>query len=318
MSVFAQLQPFILNDDHERLLERLFEWSSEGSSAADREAHAQRTFFAGTFGYKCAPPKATPDQVFLSTKFLSLFFLIDDASASEMDGIVAILEGTAVSEPSPAIAQFQRYWHDLIESLSRVNPRTDAFEHALERICTAMQREKHTPQTTWTHGSLISIRKVVVGIPAFTECWRTILGIVLTPEVNAGLEEQRILDITCETACLVNDLASFDRDVEDMEADASVSDPNLVVQRMLELGRGEGVRDEAIDLEIERYNELIGAFLQAKHALRAKFSADEDLARYLGILENAIRGDLETSLLLVPMRYPGGESRLEQLRRLPS
>ena len=314
----SNFDPFMLDERHAAFIRRLFEWSTSCSESADLREHAKRSFLAGTFGWMCAPRSATEDQVFVSTKFLVLFFLIDDAPSDLMNEFIDAMRGTEATStrgaPSPQRAEFQRYYDDLIASIHARNHDTAEFEEALQNICLAMQEEKQADRSTWSFDQSLRNRKLVVGITCFTECWRAIRGNAFTPEVRQLIDDSGILDITCEQACVVNDLASFNRDADDLMNDPENVDPNLVLSRMHELG---GDRDAALSDGVRWYNSKIEQFHRAEQALLSSAQGkDPALRDYLESLHCAIVGDLATSKHLGPMRYANPEQLLARLSML--
>lgn len=310
----APFSPYLLEDPrHGALLPRLLGWSMECSADPDQKQLAKRAFLASTFGVACAPRSASVDEVFISTKFLMLFFLIDDAPASVLDELVGAL-GTAPTTAPPGLqAECLAYHASLVSDLRACSDTTEGFEHALRDIVGAMQREKQQRASEWSFEQLLAIRKVVIGIPAFSECWRAIRGLSFTPAVQTALRQSRVLDITCETACIINDLASLVRDEQMMATNPEHADPNLVLVRM----RDSGDRHAAIDGAVEWYNRRVHEFHRAERSLLGgEHGADPSLAGYLEVLRCAITGDLATSKRLAPLRYEGSLELLDRLVRL--
>ncbi|MFV8751802.1 terpene synthase family protein [Nannocystaceae bacterium ST9] len=314
LATFEPFEPFMLDDAHRDLAGRVLAWSLHCSQAADVTEHAGRTFFASTFGTLCAPRSATREELRISIEFLMIFFQIDDAPSAIMNEIyLPYLEGNGRSESSPAAREFQCYHDSLMSHFDPSRGETVEFREALRDICRAMCIEKSADQQAWTEAELLRIRKVIVGIPAFSACWRAIRRIRFSPAIADALGEHAVLDVTCEIACLVNDIASFDRDAKMAATDAANVDPNLVVFRMRTLGD----REAALESAIAWYNSKVEQFHRAEQALlQGEHGRDPALRGYLEILHCAIVGDLATSKHLVPLRYEGSAAALDRLVKL--
>jgi hypothetical protein len=310
----AAFEEFMLDDAHRALARRIFAWSLSCSQDPDVREHAARSFFASTFGSLCAPRSASAEQVDISIKFLMIFFQIDDAPSSTMDELyLPYLEGWGTSATTGVAYEFQHYHDSLMSHFDPDRSETHDFRAALRDICRAMQMEKAADRQAWSEEEMLRIRKVIVGIPAFSACWRAIRRISLSPEIMAALRETDPLDITCEAACLVNDIASFDRDEQTARTDPANVDPNLVVLRMRTLGD----REAALESAIRWYNAKVGDFHRAETSLlQGEHGRDPALQAYLEILHCAIAGDLTTSKWLVPLRYEGSAAALSQLVKL--
>lgn len=310
---FARFDALMLDTRHRALAQRLFSWSIERSRDPDVGEHAKRAFLASTFGQSCAPRDASLEEIFLSTKFLMIFFLIDDAPSSVMDEFASQLAAEPPASPLDHHVEFLGYYRDLMSNLRDMGRDTRSLEHALQDIFLAMREEKRTIAHEWTFEKLLCIRKVVIGIPAFSECWRAIRKLSFTPAVQASASQSRVLDITCEIACIVNDIASFGRDEQMMLSDPEHADPNLALLRMRELGD----RRLAVEEAIEWYNRKVNEFREVERSLLATVhGSDPSMRGYLDILRCAIVGDLATSKHLAPLRYEGSREALDRLVRL--
>lgn len=304
---------FFIDDTHRRLAYRVLAWSLECSRDPNVEEHAGRAFFATTFGLLCAPRSARSEELFVSIKFLMIFFQIDDAPSSVMNEIVAPVSRREAGNDCGAAYDFQNCYVSLMSHFDGGRQEVKDFQSALRRICSSMQMEKSADKDAWSEQEMLEIRKVVVGIPAFSECWRAILGLVFAPPIESALKIHAPLDITCEIACLVNDIASFDRDEQTSRTDPANVDPNLVLLRMRKLGS----REAALESGIQWYNRKVEEFRLAEQALlTGEHGHDPALRSYLEILHCAIVGDLATSKHLVPMRYEGSAPALARLLKL--
>ena len=210
-----------------------------------------------------------------------------------------------------AEGEFDQYYESLMATLLRVGHDVAGFRKSLMDLCVAVLHEKKSDKEDWTEEEMLGVRKVICGIPAFAECWRSIRGIGFSSEV--ALATKNVLDITCELASLVNDIASFDRDEKTMQIDRQEADANLVLLRMRSLG----TREAALESGIQWYNRKVEEFHLAEQALlTGEHGHDPALRSYLEILHCAIVGDLATSKHLVPMRYEGSAPALARLVKL--
>jgi hypothetical protein len=334
--VFPQrLDQLFIDVEHRVLAERLLNWARSHSSAPQDGEHVCRAFYASTFGYLCAPRSATHEQIFVSLKFLTIFFLVDDLVAERMSGIALQLMEHMHAEPG---SDFARYYIDLMSDLARMGRATEMFDRALRDMIVANEREKTASFSVHDEDEVLALRKVVVGIPAYIACWAAIRGVSLLAE-RPRLAKQlgQLLDITCELACLVNDIASLARDAEGLLlAQPGLVDLNLVLllmqkaepeayarlkpvaetERSAELAKFLArARETALPASIARYNAKVWEFYSVERELHAA-SSSPAVRAYLESLHCAIVGDLRSSKHLVSLRYPEALTELDKLHSL--
>lgn len=302
----ARYAPLMVSDYHQALAHRALVWSLQRTGAVDLDRQAKEAFLSSAFEIFCAPPAATPEENFLSMKFLLVFFRADDAPATLLDEFVPWMDG----ERECATEALRTYYQELSRDFEAMGRDARGFHDALRGMCASMQIEKRADKATMSEAEYRRLRTHTVAVPAYTECWRVIRGISFSPELGAALSRSRLRDRAAEIVYLVNDIGSLDRDEEVAREDPGNVDPNFVLLRMRALGD----RDAALAEVIERENRLIAEFRQAEQGLlQSEHGADPALRAYLEILRSTINGNLATTKHLGPMRYPAAASALARV-----
>lgn len=241
-----------------------------------------------------------------------VFFLADDANAAGIVDMSRVLSGGPAQTSEGDT--FLRYYRSLMDSFDARRPEVQEFDQTLHRFLATVLVEKTTAKELWTLEDFLAIRKIVVGIPAFSDCWRALRGISFSDQTRRAVHESSILDITCELAGLVNDIASFDRDADAVRAGDPNADPNLVVFMMRQRSR-----EAALEHAIRWYNHKVEEFHRIEQTLLAgPCGRDQTLRDYVEVLHRAIVGDLATSKHLGPLRYEGSRHSLDRLLMLDS
>ena len=296
----------MVGEHHHALTHRTLAWALERTGSLDTERHAKEAFLSSTFEVFCAPPDATPDENFVSMKFLLVFFRADDAKPSVLDEFVPHMDGNGAIAPG----ELSTYYDELLMDFRELNRDTRGFRSALRSMCTSMQLEKRADKTEMKESEYRQLRKHIVGVPAYTECWRTIRGVSFSPGLEAAVRQARLQELAAEIVYLVNDIGSLERDEATAQDDPDNVDPNFVLLRMRALGCRDAALTEVVQLENQRiadFQRLERLLLQSEHG------SDPALCAYLEILRSTINGNLATMKHLVPMRYPSAGNVLEQI-----
>jgi hypothetical protein len=305
-ALLSPYEPLIISERHRTLTQHTLDLFARYSSAADLKDRVASAFLSSTFEVFCAPPAATIEESILSIKFLLVFFIADDAPTGVLDAFIADMERPG-RDASGALA---RCYQDLTQDFNAARCDTDRFSTALRIMCISMLKEKRADKTVMTEDEFRQLRKNSVGVPSYTECWRTIRGLAPSPSLDAALLESNLLDIACELAYISNDIGSLERDEARALIDPMGVDPNLVLLRARALGN----RTEALDQLIELHNTRVAEFQEReRRLLGSEHGMDPALLGYLDILRATVNGNLATTRHLVPMRYEGALSRTARL-----
>jgi hypothetical protein len=312
-NALSRFDSLMVDERHRVLARRALEQSARWATTPDHSEHAKQAFLASTFEVFCEPPLATLEESVLSIEFLLIVFKTDDASPVVLDELIPHLSTSQGSVPANAPGELYARYDELMKSFRRMDRDATSFRDALRSMCVSMQIEKRADKVTMTEEEFHQLRKEVIAVRAFAECWRTIRGVSFSPGLSAALRSSAILDTAAELAYLANDLGSLDRDEQTARTDPQSVDPNFVLLRMRTLGNREAAISEAIAL----HNAKIADFRRAEAQLLAsEHGAEPALRGYLEILRCTVNGNLATTKYLVPMRYEGAGEPLSRLEVL--
>ena len=127
--------PFMTSDYHHELTRRTLAWSLELTKNLDDRRHAKEAFLSSTFEVFCAPPDATPQENFISMKFLLVFFRADDAPPTLLDDFIPWIDGLG----SGATGELGAYYNELLLDFDTMRRDASGFREALRGMCTSMQ-----------------------------------------------------------------------------------------------------------------------------------------------------------------------------------
>src|SRR4051812_24529674 len=162
----SRYDALMVDDSHRELTERTLQWSRQHTQSTDTDRQAKEAYLSSTFEIFCAPPAATPEENFVSMKFLLVFFRADDAPPALLDEFVPWMDG----EGGQATSDLSTYYDALMHDFAEMGRDADGFRRALRGMCTAMQAEKRANKTTMGEDDYQRLRKHTVAVPAYTEC----------------------------------------------------------------------------------------------------------------------------------------------------
>ena len=311
--LLSRFDDLMVDERHRSLTLQALEWSLQRAVDPDFSRHAKEAFLSSTFEVFCAPRSPTAKESLLSIKFLLIFFKADDAPIPMLSEFIAQLDGRQDTDKTSPPGELQACYDELIADFHALRCDPSGFQGALRDMCHAMRSEKQFDKEAMTVSEFRRLRKHSVGVPSYTECWRTIRGFSFSRTLADELRRHAILDTAAELAYLANDIGSIDRDEQTARADPQSVDPNFVMLRMRDLGTREGALDEVIAL----HNTKVADFRRVEHQLlKSEHGNDPALHGYLEILRCTVNGNLATTNHLVPMRYEGAAEPLSRLEPL--
>ena len=213
------------------------ELPTQGSARAVEHAvvrgadHAARAFAA-----RCLPANASREVFEDIALPLGLFFLCGDLSASHTQRLRASLgelfPGSGRSAPSSCwITTKLAAWWDEVRarySASRVSPYLSRLLR--EDFAAVLETMLAAPGTTWGPQQWERVRARAIGLRAFIELARVLLGIPLPARCSLA-HWTRTLDLCALCARLLNDAGSLPRDLANLQAQSEIADPNWILIR---------------------------------------------------------------------------------------
>ncbi|MCR9164316.1 MAG: terpene synthase family protein [Nannocystaceae bacterium] len=260
-----------------------------------------------TFATLCAPTPASARGQRLAAQLTGVFFFLDDAEPdvlrSTIDEMVPVLrDQPPPSAPSGPADAFFAYLAE-VSALGPVHWFKAQFLAFLEALLEEAEQLADGPLSMQGY---LALRHRVIFVEEYIWTWLLSEG---RPMDEAGVRGTALLRrLASEVVYLVNDLGSVER-----ERAAGALDPNLVFLLEREEGCSEAA---AVAQVVRRHDDAVARYT----AERERLLQDQPLASVsamVGVLDDTLAGNLETTLRLVASRYPGAAEALGQLRAYP-
>ncbi|MEM9456990.1 MAG: terpene synthase family protein [Myxococcota bacterium] len=298
-------------------MQRLEEWASNYPAAftGQDDIHKQ-AFKAATWAPVCSWPGSSLEEHMPPARYLVAFFILDDLAEDELKSFVHSIECGDPCGGAKVAAMFGLY-RDIL-------PRKDAdsvwmghrrsFERSFLRMCKSMMGEMAVDSSVVDEQTLLTLRRDTIAVEPFLHVWLACKGFAVS------LEEARAMDrltslrrLAVDMVILGNDLVGLEHDEAGAHVDPKAADMNLILVRRRTLGG----RGAAIDSVVRTYNGLVDAFEENERRVREQgVHISATLEGYIQLLKNNVNGNIQGSVAVAEIRYPGASKYVRNVRAL--
>lgn len=255
---------------------------------------------ASVYADLCAPRGASQRLRDLAARFTLLFFLVDDASESELPDLLANNARWSIGRYTGAL----RVWLAEFPEREGAHPRLQQrFAHAYHDYLAARRAEHGQRPRALSLDEHWEIRRRTIFMEPYLDLWLILLDVDLDTLAEAPLAQARGLAV--DLVLLANDLASAGRD---SKAGASPDDLNLIHTYARVHGESEGATVERL---VTHYNGLIERY----RAVTARALAERPgphAESYVELLHGVVDGNV-AAVRALGSRYPGSEPLMLRL-----
>lgn len=255
---------------------------------------------ASVYARLCAPAGASERCYEAAARFTLLFFVVDDASLTELPNLLGAGDSWSIGPYTPALRSWRTEFHEQQSATLLLRERFARAYHDYLAARRAEHEQKTRPLDLAQHWAL---RRRTIFMDPYLDMWMILLGIEVEALADAAFSRARGLAV--DLVLLANDLGSRARDGH---GGASPDDLNLIHTYVQERAVSE---EQALEALIAEHNQLVERFRATLRQALAE-QPGPHAERYADLLTAVVEGNVR-SMRALPFRYPGAAPVLSRL-----
>ncbi len=277
---------------HEEVTQATLHWLMAYGAPVPLAEAAKLAFVASSYTLFCSPPLASQRMIEISSKFLGMFFVVDDMDTEGVrDYQRCINEG--VGEPHTPRSPIEQMHRDLIRDLANFEPSKSHFIETWFGTCSAIAKEREQTKDLRSTETLFHLRRDSVAVRPYTHIWYVMSGIELSAD---ELEKTlRLRDLCVDQILLFNDFASLEKDRR-----VGSLEPNYAIVAARE-GLVASI-EEGVDRLVAIYNRQVGEIEVEREALLWA-DPSERMKEIVNLALMSVNGNIDGTRHLLGVRY---------------